>query len=400
MVVYPRLKSGIRLKLYISLTMLLFILLTCRENTSLLDIQSPPIITIPEQTEDGWETGSLEEVGIRTAPILDMLSYLKNQPEHHVHSILLIKEAKLVFETYYKGHAYQYYNPNFQGEDIIFDRETPQCTHSVTKSITSICVGICRDLGYLQNIEEKVFALFPEYSGLSSPEKDQITIRHLLTMSSGLEWNEQDVDMRDPSNDLIHLAQSHDPLGYILGKPLVDPPGTHFNYNGGNTNLLSEIIRKYSGMKLDLLSETYLFTPLGIIDFQWQYFYNGLVYASGDVYLRPRDMAKLGYLFLKKGIWKGERILSEEWIMESTQTHMTVFMGGYGYQWWTSTFKIRSSDHVVYYVPNYSAIGWGGQSIKIFPSLDMVAVFTGSNYVSRSSNNDLVREYILPAVLF
>jgi len=386
---------------YLSLfivTIISILSFSCNDDQTIFNTPSvEPTITQPEQTDDGWETATLVEVGIAMTPLLQMKSYLNQQQDHNVHSILLVKDGKLAFETYYPGHAFLYYGQDFQGEDILFDRETLQCMHSVTKSITSICIGICRDQGHLQSVDQTVFSFFPQYAYLSSPEKDQITVKNLLTMTSGLEWNEWDVGLHNSQNDLIQLIRVTDPLAFVLGKPLVDPPGTTFYYNGGTTNVLGEIVRKCSGTRLDWLSRFHLFDPLGITEFQWQYFQNGVVYASGDIYLRPRDMAKIGFLFLEKGVWKGERIISEEWVNESTQTFISLpwlgWTDGYGYQWWK-----RSYNYGAHYIPIYFASGWGGQSIRIFPTLNMVAIFTGSNYVTAHPIDYLISEFILPAV--
>jgi CubicO group peptidase (beta-lactamase class C family) len=378
---------------------LFFILaISCNDNKTIFKSYTEPTINQPVQTDDGWETATVTDVGMNTGPLLDLLNFLNVEPNHNVHSILIVKDGKLVFETYYPGHAFSYYNQNFHGKLIEFDRDTLQNTHSATKSITSICIGICRDQGYLQSIEETVFSFFPQYSHLSNPQKDQITVKNLLTMTSGLEWNEWDVAISNTQNDIYRIYIAPDPLAYVLAKPLVNPPGTTFYYNGGTTNVLGEIVRKCSGTRLDWLSRILLYQPLGITDFQWQYFPNGVVYASGDCYLRPRDMAKIGLLILQKGVWEGERILSEEWVNESTQMFISLpwlsWADGYGYQWWIKYYFSGIS-----YIPVYFASGWGGQSIRIFPTLNIVAVFTGSNYASAHPIDYLISEYILPSVL-
>jgi len=346
--------------LIIALTFILC--LSCHNEETIVNSPAEPTISQPVQTDDGWETASLGELGIEMTPLLQMKSYLNQQQDHNVHSILLVKDDKLVFETYYKGHAFLYYGRDYQGEDVLFDRETLQCMHSVTKSITSICIGICRDQGHLQSVDQTVFSFFPQYAYLRTPEKDQITVKNLLTMTSGLEWNEWDIGLHSSQNDIIQLNRVNDPLAFVLGKPLVDPPGTTFYYNGGTTNVLGEIVRKCSGMRLDWVSRFHLFDPLGINEFQWQYFQNGVVYASGDIYLRPRDMAKIGFLFLENGVWNGERIISEAWVNESTQTFISLpwvsWADGYGYQWWMKGYNYGVHYIPVYFHPYYQSLGY------------------------------------------
>ena len=218
---------------------LFFILaISCNDNKTIFKSYTEPTINQPVQTDDGWETATVTDVGMNTGPLLDLLNFLNVEPNHNVHSVLIVKEGKLVFETYYPGHAFSYHNQNFHGKLIEFDRDTLQNTHSATKSITSICIGICRDQGYLQSIEETVFSFFPQYSHLSNPQKDQITVKNLLTMTSGLEWNEWDVAISNTQNDIYRIYIAPDPLAYVLTKPLVNPPGTTFYYNGGTTNVL------------------------------------------------------------------------------------------------------------------------------------------------------------------
>ena len=145
---------------------------------------------------------------------------------------------------------------------------------------------------------------------------------------------------------------------------------------------------------MDVFADEYLFEPLGITDYKWDYLNSEIIHASGNLELRPRDMAKLGYLFLKGGTWKGERIVSEEWIEESTKSHiLPSWTDGYGYQWWIETYNSNSTP-----TDSFFAAGWGGQRITVFPSLDMVVVFTGGNYVGEDPVDDIITHYILSAV--
>jgi CubicO group peptidase (beta-lactamase class C family) len=119
-----------------------------------------------------------------------------------------------------------------------------------------------------------------------------------------------------------------------------------------------------------------------------------MVFASGNLRMRPRDMAKLGQLCLNGGVWEGQRIVSEAWIAESTQKHVThSATSGYGYQWWLSTYRMGSTS-----VDAFSALGWGGQKIMVFSDLEMVVVFTGGNYASGDPSEEILTRYILPAV--
>jgi len=148
---------------------------------------------------------------------------------------------------------------------------------------------------------------------------------------------------------------------------------------------------------LDVFSQNYLFDKLGITDFEWQMLRNNFVFCSGDLRLRPRDMAKFGELFLKKGVWNQEQIISNNWINESVKTSFILppnwWEDGYGYQWWVKSFSVNSITY-----NSYFANGWGGQYIFVFPDISMIVVFTGGNYFNSSPVPELFSQYILPAV--
>jgi CubicO group peptidase (beta-lactamase class C family) len=255
-------------------------------------------------------------------------------------------------------------------------------------------IGISIDRGFIQGVDEKVFAFFPEYANLSDETKDKITLEHLLTMTSGLAWNEMELPYSDTNNDLVQLFIVSDPIGYILAKPIVSEPGTEWYYNGGGTNILGQVIREATGLRIDDFADEHLFAPLGITEYEWDHINPDMIHASGNLQLRPRDMAKFGYLFLNGGVWQGERIVSQEWVEESTRERFqTSWEDRYGYQWWLKTYRVDSPS-----VDSFFASGWGGQEIIVFPSLELVVVFTGGNYVGQNPIDDIVTRHILPAV--
>ena len=266
----------------------------------------------------------------------------------------------------------------------------------MTKSFTSALIGIAIDQGIIGGVDEKLFDYFPEYAHLAGDGKESITIEHLLTMTTGLEWNglEVPIESRDPTNDVLKLFFVDDPIEYILAKPLIDEPGIDWYYNGGATFLLGEILHRASGKRMDNFAEQYLFTPLGITDHEWLFVQPDLVYAAGSLRLRPRDMAKLGYLYLNEGDWEGEQVLSKEWIESSIEpSAIPWWSDGYGYQWWLEHFTSNNTSYRA-----FSAVGWGGQRIIVFPELEMVVVLTGGNYVQVDPNIEIVENHILAAL--
>jgi CubicO group peptidase (beta-lactamase class C family) len=326
------------------------------------------VYTVPEQTGDGWDVAALEEVGLDESPIAAFINELVNNLDHRIHSILVVKNSKLVFEEYFPGIAF------YHGAYTEFDRETRHNLASVTKSVTSALIGLAIRHGFITDENRNVFDFFPEYASLRNAEKDRITIKHLLTMTSGLQWDEDTYPYTDPRNDCAQLFNQDDPLRYVLGMPMESEPGAQFLYNSGTVNVLGEIIRKASGMRADDFAERFLFNTLGITDFWWQELANDICYTSGDLKLRPRDMAKFGCLYLRNGNWKGEQVLPAQWIQNSIRDYISQ-SPDYGYLWWISAPEV---DNVS--IPVFSAVGWGGQRIAVIQDLDMVVVVTAGYY--------------------
>ena len=357
---------------------------------------------VPEETDDGWETASLADLGMDEAPLIEMMSDLSNRNDNHIQSVVIIKDGKLVFEEYFSGEDIDLTSGiNFAHKD--FDRDTLHCQASATKSVTSILLGIAIDQGLVQGVEEKMLSFYPEHSDLNDTEKGEITLQHMLSMSSGIPWDES-YPYTDPRNNLNQQFYSEDPIRYLLEQPLTAPPGTQFMYNSGTTNVLGDVVRISSGQTLVEFADQQLFTPLGITYFDWVGFPLAphIAVASSTLYLRPRDMAKIGQLYLQGGVWNGDRIVSQEWVAESTGESIQVppsedplpgFVDGYGYQWWRGTFA--NGDTATYF-----AAGWGGQFIFVLPELDMVIVFTGGHFEGGYQGfYGLINDHILAATL-
>jgi CubicO group peptidase (beta-lactamase class C family) len=330
------------------------------------------------------------------------MSQLHARPGHLVHGILIVRHGHLVFEEYFPGRSH----PTFGEQPTVFDRETRHCLSSVTKSVAATLLGVAIELGAIDGVQQGVFDFFPHLQDLNVGTRSDLTLEHLVTMSSGLEWDEQSRSLRDPLNDLtawLALARdtTEDPVRAVLGRPMVAPPGTAFNYSGGLTNVLGKAVQGATGQRLDDFSQRALFTPLGIEGAWWWILRDDLVYASGDIALRPRDLARLGLLYLGGGTWSGQRLLSPSWI-EASATPRPGFpavdyaasgAAGYGYGWW-----VLGSD---YGAGAYAAWGWGGQKLIVLPEHDMVVVFTGGSYWEAPflSPHQMMTGYVLPAIV-
>jgi len=313
-----------------------------------------------------------------------------------------VKDNKLVFEEYWAGHDFGFSSPNYHGRYVQFDRNTRHNTHSATKSITSALVGIAIDRALIDSVAEKIFRYLPNHQTLNNEGRENITIENALTMSSGLRWSEWGVSLSSPQHDMVQFNQSSDPIRYLLSKPLVATPGTSFCYNGGTVDLLGVIVANAAETSLQSFSKNNLFGPLGITNYAWTTLTpSGLPCAHGDIYMTPRDMAKFGCLFLNDGSWKGVQIISAEWVQRSTSYHISPgvswvdgsWVDGYGYLWWLTTYHSGGQS-----LDAFRAHGWGGQQIIVFPTLSMVVVFTGANYVTNEPCDAIVEQFILPAL--
>jgi CubicO group peptidase (beta-lactamase class C family) len=354
---------------------------------------SPPAGTAPLAGSDGWRTAQPQDVGIDPAPLREMVGRVLDRTYPDIHGILIVKDGALVFERYFPGYAWDYQADGFRGPWTEHGPDTPHNLASVTKSVTGILLAIAIDKGYVKGVEEPLCPFFPEHAASCVGGKERITLRHVLTMSSGLAWNEQDVPYSDPRNDIVQLFVVADPVGYILSKAPAHEPGTRWYYNGGGTNLLGKVIEKASGSRLDAFAEEHLFGPLGMSGEEWVFIRPDLVYASGDMKMRPRDMAKLGQLLLDHGAWGGRAVLSPAWADDVVRKRVRhTETSGYGYHWWLRTYSSGSTT-----IDAFLADGWGGQRIMGFPSLRLVVVFTGGNYTGQHRLDEVVTRFVLPA---
>jgi len=354
------------------------------------------IYRIPKQADDGWKTASLTDVGMKTEPLVNLMNNLLNRNDHFIHGIVIIKNGKLIFEEYFSGRDLvvneetikKVVSPGGELEtrERRFDRATLHFQASVTKSFTSLLLGIALNQKLIRGVDEPMLSFFPEYSEFKSGEKNNITIKHMLTMSSGIPWTES-APYNDSRNYVYQLMAADDPIKFVLGLKLFAPPGKAFNYNSGTTVLLGEIIKRVTGTSLENFAKKYLFAPLGITEYQLVNLPKGkeICFASSGLYLRPRDMAKIGQLYLQEGLWENKRIVSANWVRESIEKSILLpssnplqyFADSYGYQWWLGTFSSKN-------LRAYAAAGYGDQFIVVLPEIKMVVVLTGGDWDKRS----------------
>jgi CubicO group peptidase (beta-lactamase class C family) len=356
---------------------------------------------IPEETDDGLRTKNASEIGMNVSPLEEAVNSISSGRYGEVHSLLIIKDGKLVLEEYFAGHKYKWDGPNFHGTLVTWDRPRKHTVMSVGKSMTSASVGIAVDQGYIESVNQSIFKYLPDHQHLKRDGKGEITIEDLLTMTSGLEWKEWGYSYGDENNDVINLwLNCDDQIACILEKQLVHEPGTQFDYNGGNTVLLAEIVKTATGMDLEAFSAKYLYEPLGIEPPTYQRFDSGVVDGSGAQKMTPREMAKFGLLYLNQGLWDGKQVISPEWIEKSAVSNPNInrfsIPGtsagrlGYSYTWYTKNYR-QTGDM-------YFAFGFGGQCIMVFPDEEMVVVFTAGNYGAKTTSFNVLEKYILPSL--
>jgi CubicO group peptidase (beta-lactamase class C family) len=359
----------------------------------------------PENLNDGLPVGTLEEARIDSQMILKAVGRIHNRKYGEVHSMLIYRNNMLVFEDYFEGYRYQWDAPGYRGEQVQWDASMLHQIMSCTKSVTSACIGIAIEQGKIQSVHQSIFDYLPDYQEYKTDGRENITIEHLLTMSSGLQWDEWHAPHGTSANDMdrLYFECWEDPLRCVLERPLVAIPGEVFNYNGGGILALGIILKNATGLDLIEFSKQYLFDPLEIDTLQWDSFPKGEVEAAAGLHIKPRDMLKLGITYLNGGVWDGARILPEEWVRKSS----VVFgnndginlpiedsgRNGYGYTWWTS--EVGSGTRKT---KMYRANGWGGQVIMVLPEKNMVVVFTGGNYASKSHLFEILERFILPAL--
>ena len=329
----------------------------------------------PKDLGDGLETGVIKNSGLNPILLDEMMRKIVDGTYPNVHSILIIKDGRLVFEEYF----YEY------------NKDSLHELRSATKSIVSALTGIAIQQRLINSENDPVISFFPEYNlNNNTAGKKRITIRHLLTNQSGLDC---DISNDKSEGNEMKMGYSNDWVKFTLDLPMVDSPGGMGMYCSGNVITLGRIVEKATKQYLPDFAKKNLFTPMGVSNIRWSFKPDpSSAETFCQIYMRPRDMAKFGLLYLNKGKWHGKQILAHDWVMQSLAKHSTVQNVDYGYLWW---IKYLDADGVRYY--GKAAQGNGGQKIYIWEEQNMVTVITGGNYNTQSPSDELIRKYILPS---
>lgn len=348
-----------------------------------------------------WAESTPEAQGLDRTALEGFDRELKAGVQGYVDSMLVVRHGHVVFEREYEHDydrlfagrgapgLYNYYDPAWHP---YWKRSRLHTMQSVSKSVTSALIGIALRRGELPSIGVKMMPYFADFKTKPDPRRDAMTLRDVLTMTTGIRWDESSTTYTDATNNCAEMEATEDWIQYVLDQPMVDEPGKTFVYNSGATELLSLVLEKATGKEADDYAKEHLFGPLGI-EYAWKRTPKGLADTEGGLYLRPRDLAKIGLFYLHGGTWDGKRILPEGWVKDSTTWHTNAGRRGYGYKWWVLSRKGERSYEA------YAGLGYGGQRLIVVPELDLIAVFTGWNvYDKPELDPSLALERVLAAV--
>ena len=300
--------------------------------------------------DDNWRVSTPEEQGVDSQTLLDMFKDIQSS-NLDFHSILIIRNGYLITEAYRTP----------------YHKETTHNIKSASKSVISALTGIAIKKKYIKTLEQKVSEFFPEYA--NEPQKKDITLRNMLTMTGGISWNE---NAKENPFDLENWKRL----------PMSDKPGERFVYNTMMPHMMSAILTKTSGMSTRDFANDNLFKPIGIKNFQWKKDDIGYYYGGAELFLTPRDMARFGFLFLNKGLWNGQQIIPVDWVEESTTAKIDVPPGlSYAYWWWIPA-------------KGYMAWGFGGQYIIVRPDLNLVVVITANGADKINLYKDFMESFL------
>jgi len=305
-----------------------------------------------------WATGDLmltqtihrpAELGFNESKFAKAITDFLNRASD-VHDVVIVKDDKMVF------HATKY----------PYQKDVPHSMMSCSKSVTSILTGIAIEEGFIETIDTPLYKWYPQLQ--TDSLKSQLTLYHLLSMTAGLDWNES--GLYGETDSYIQMLSQPDPIAYFLSRDMDYRPGTYFEYNSGATALLGAILEQATGMDLLEYARTRLFEPLSIDKYEWLKLSTGNRNAASSLYLTAKEMAMIGSLMLNKGVVNGQQIVSEQWIEQTTQKNMATPRGpagnyGYGLSWWMNSQG------------GFSARGYGGQFIMVYPEKRLVVVTTG-----------------------
>jgi CubicO group peptidase (beta-lactamase class C family) len=333
---------------------------------------------------NGWATSTPAAQGLRSEPLDSLHRDIAADKYGNVDRLVIIRNGYLVRSERYPrdyraisagtdttSHQFNYQHPDwhpyYHGRDV-------HTLQSVTKSVTSALIGIAIDRKEIPGVDTPLLSFFRDRDlSRADPRLRQARLEDLLTMRTGIEWHESDRPL-DSTNTTIQLEASRDWMAYTLAQPMDAAPGTKWVYNSGGSALMAAVLKQATGQHAHKYAEAHLFGPLGIRDYHWKLTPTGHPDTEGGLYLEAEQLAKIGYLYLNRGMWNGRRVISEEWVNTSVVRHVNDVNPagwGYGYQWW----RLDRDDHV----DVWAGLGYGGQFLVVLPQFNMIGVANSWN---------------------
>lgn len=379
--------------LLIIFSLLIFSLFTCKNATETENNTSESLY---------WAMSTPEAEGINPLVIDSIHQEISNGTYGLVDRFLVIRNDKIVADYSYEQNydsvmvlydttnfQYNYdhtaWHPYYQNTDL-------HTMQSVTKSVTSVLFGIAVDEGLIPEVDALAIPYFADYNVNEYDElRRSMTLEDLLTMRSGIEWDEENYD--EAHNSCVLMELSNDWIQFVLDQPSDTIPGEQFEYNSGASVLLGKIVREATGKRIDKWAEEKLFGPLSI-DYYWKITPKGEVDTEGGLYLSTYDLAKIGQLMMNDGQWEGQQIVSKEWVAQSLKPSVTFDESrGYGYQWWVP--RHENGEMKI-----FAGNGYGGQFLFGVPEKDLIVVFNGWQHHSRPAKSTFraLEDRILPAL--
>jgi CubicO group peptidase (beta-lactamase class C family) len=317
----------------------------------------------PVWPSQGWQVSTPEEQGMESAALAKLVAYGAGRK---FDSLLIARHGKIVLDAYYAPYS----------------AEIPHIINSSTKAVIGTLAAIAMRDGLLDSTDHRVLDFFADRSILNLDDrKKAITVQHLLDMTSGIDWREP---TDGPPVTFFQMERSADWTRFVLDLPVLDTPSDTFNYNSGNPHLLSAILTRLTGMSAEDYARTKLFGPLGISEWRWRRDPQGVSTGGNGLALKPRDMAKIGYLYLRHGEWEGKMLVPPAFVERSSHATLDMklrFEPDFRY---SNFFWALPKRNV------YMTVGYHCQVIMVFPALDMVAVTTASDFYPFGIVTDMI----------
>lgn len=356
-----------------SLMLLLTLVALCAPATA----EDTKVCGAPAALADGWTIAPQADLGLDPAKLCELDSFIAQWPAANNHAVVVVRKGKLAMERYFSGADERWGSPL---GTVQYAADVKHDLRSISKSVTSLLVGIARGEGKFPALDSSAIDFFPQYASLKTTDNARITFADFITMSSGLAWDES-LPYSNPANSERRLIDAADPIKYVFEQRLVARPGEVYNYNGGGTTVLAAAVAKATGQRLDDYARDRLFSPLDITDYEWV----KLPFAEGSppaaasgLRLRARDSAKLGQILLSDGAWREKQVLPKGWAADSIKPRINgEGLYFYGYQWWLGR-SFRNGAELTW----AAGVGYGGQRLYVVPALDLVVMVNAGHYSS------------------